>query len=223
MSRQSLINQYIDHTILKPDATEQQVKKLCEEANTFAFKAACVPPSYLCLASQILTDSKVNVCTVIGFPLGYNTTTIKVAETKEAIQSGADEIDMVINISQAKSQQWDYVTQDILQVLEACEQENKTLKIIIETALLSLQEKETVLHLCNKLLIQSNNTHFVKTSTGFSHTGATLEDITMMRSILNKKIHIKASGGIKTRNFALELIKAGANRLGTSSGITLVT
>ncbi len=209
------LNQYIDHTILKPDATVEQVIKVCEEAEKYRFRSVCVNPSYVKLAKENLQT--VDVCSVIGFPLGANTTAIKAAETKLAIEHGAQEIDMVINIGLLKSGEYDEVYEDILTVCNTAHKNNAILKVIIETCLLNYEEKVIA---C--LLSKKAGADFVKTSTGFSKGGATVEDIKLMREVVGSKMGVKASGGIRDRETAIAMLKAGANRIGASSSIKIV-
>lgn len=212
------LNQYIDHTNLKANTTQADIQKLCEETIEHHFYSACVPPRFVQFASDCLKNHKVKVCTVIGFPLGYSSTATKQYETKEAIEHGATEIDMVIAVGALKEKNIDYVTQDIQAVLSTCKQQKEVLlKVILETALLTNEEIKMACKICSQL-----NVDFVKTSTGFSTRGVSLEDIQLMRANLPKTIQIKASGGIKTHNFALELINAGADRLGCSSSIQII-
>lgn len=208
------LSNYIDHTILKADASKKQIKTLCEEAIQYNFKAVCLNPTHVELASELLQDSSVEICTVIGFPLGANTSAVKAFETKDAIKNGATEVDMVINIGALKDGNTDLVYKDIKAVVDASE---KTLvKVIIETALLNDIEKKIACELSLKA-----GADYVKTSTGFSSSGAKLEDIEIMKSVVKENAKVKASGGIKDKEFATQLIDAGASRLGTSSGIIL--
>lgn len=209
------LNKLIDHTLLKPEATKTQIEKLCSEAKEYDFKSVCVNPYYVKYAKELLKESDVLVCTVIGFPLGQNTTAIKVAETKDAIQNGADEIDMVINIGALKSKDKDYVLNEIKEIRNACK--GKTLKVIIETCLLTDEEKITACKLSKKA-----GADFVKTSTGFSTHGATVEDVKLMRETVGEDMGVKASGGIRDRDTALKMIEAGATRLGVSAGVEIV-
>lgn len=209
------LNKLIDHTLLKPEATKEQIEKLCLEAKEYEFKSVCVNPYYVKYAKELLKDSDVLVCTVIGFPLGQNTTAIKVAETIDAIQNGADEIDMVINIGALKSKDDAYVQHEISEIKNACK--GKTLKVIIETCLLTDEEKITACKL-SKLA----GADFVKTSTGFSTHGATVEDVKLMRETVGKSMGVKASGGIRDRETALKMVEAGATRLGVSAGVEIV-
>lgn len=207
----------IDHTHLKASCTTQQILQLCEEAKQYGFASVCVPPNFVSDATKALKQSAVKVCTVIGFPNGYQSTKTKLFETKDAIKNGAEEIDMVIAIGKLKEENINYVKTEINQIFEICKQNNRILKVIIETALLNEEEKKQIIKACGEIGVD-----FVKTSTGFSHKGATKKDVTLMREILPEKVKIKAAGGIKTKQFALELVQAGADRLGCSSGISIV-
>lgn len=209
------LNKLIDHTLLKPEATKAQIEKLCGEAAEYDFKSVCVNPYYVKYAKELLKGSNVLVCTVIGFPLGQNTTEVKVMETKDAIQNGADEIDMVINIGALKSKDENYVLNEIKEIRNACK--GKTLKVIIETCLLTDEEKITVCKLSKEA-----GADFVKTSTGFSTHGATVEDVKLMRETVGEDIGVKASGGIRDRETALKMVEAGATRLGVSAGVEIV-
>lgn len=207
---------YIDHTILKPEATVEQIRVLCQEAAENHFAAVCVNPIYVDLAAHLLKGSGVKVATVVGFPLGATLTEVKVAETKAAIARKADEIDMVINLGAVKSGAWDAVESDIRAIVAAAE--GRTVKVIIETCLLTNEEKRSA---CQAAL--AAGAHFVKTSTGFSSGGATVEDIALMKEVVGVKALIKASGGVRNREQALAMIAAGASRIGTSAGVTIVT
>lgn len=209
------LNKLIDHTLLKPEATKAQIEKLCGEAKEYDFKSVCVNPYYVKYAKELLKGSDVLVCTVIGFPLGQNTTEIKVAETKDAIKNGADEIDMVINIGALKSKDEDYVLNEIKEIRNACK--GKTLKVIIETCLLTDEEKITACKLSKEA-----GADFVKTATGFSTHGATVEDVKLMRETVGEDMGVKASGGIRDRETALKMVEAGATRLGVSAGVEIV-
>ena len=212
------INQYIDHTNLKPTATEEDIKLLCQEAIENDFKAVCISPYYLDLARKELLGSNVKLCTVIGFPFGYDHVATKMEAISKAINGGADELDVVINLSAVKNKDWATVENEIDSITTATKLKgNKVLKLILETAYLNHEELELLCNLCIK-----SNVDFAKTSTGYAPTGAKLEDVVFMKSILGDKIAIKASGGIKDSKFANELIKAGATRLGTSSGIIII-
>lgn len=208
---------YIDHTILKADCHAEQIIKLCREADEYQFASVCIPPNFVGLAAEQLKESTVFVCTVIGFPLGYATTATKVFETEDAIANGADEIDMVIAIDKVKDEQWEYVENDITQVYKTCQQNGKLLKVIVETALLTEAEKRKVYDICSQI-----NVDFVKTSTGFSTAGASVKDVELMKECIKPNMQVKASGGIRNGEFARELIKAGATRLGCSSSIKVI-
>lgn len=206
----------IDHTLLKPDATRSMIKKLCNEAIENNFGAICVNPYHVKYCKDLLKDSEVKVATVVGFPLGANTKDVKAFETKDAIENGADEIDMVINIGALKDGDFDTVKDDILAVVEATN--GKALvKVIIETCLLNEEEKK----MACKLAMEAG-ADFVKTSTGFSTDGAKVEDIRLMKLVVGDKLGIKASGGVRDLQAAREMIEAGATRLGTSSGVKIV-
>ena len=208
---------YIEHTLLKPDANKDDIKKLCTEAIENHFHGVCVPPYYVRLAKEFIKTESVKVITVIGFPFGYQTKGTKVEETKKVIEDGADEIDMVVNIAAFKSDDLNYVREDIESIATLCRLKNKALKVIIETCLLSPEE---ITKICG--LVCDVGVDFIKTSTGFNGEGATVENVKLIRQSSTTKIKIKAAGGIKTRKFAEELIKAGADRIGTSSGISIV-
>lgn len=205
---------YIDHTLLKPVATKADILKLCEEAKQYHFASVCVNPCWVSLCAEVLKGTGVNVCTVIGFPLGANTSEIKAQEAALAIKQGATEVDMVINIGALKEGNTEYVYQDILSVRKASE--SKILKVIIETSYLTDEEKKTVCKLAAKA-----GADFVKTSTGFSNAGATAEDVKLMKEASG--IKVKASGGVRTKEDALKMIEAGASRLGASAGIKIVS
>lgn len=206
---------YIDHTLLSPIATTEEIKKLCHEAITYQFKSVCINPAYISLAKNILKNSNVLICTVIGFPLGQNTTASKVFETKDAIKMGADEIDMVINIAKFKAKDYDFCLKEINTIKKICG--NKILKVIVETCLLTSQEIIKVA----KLILKSD-ADFIKTSTGFNKAGADLKDIIEWKKIIKNKKKIKAAGGIRTYDDLLKFIKAGADRIGTSAGVALI-
>ncbi|MGM9857712.1 MAG: deoxyribose-phosphate aldolase [Bacilli bacterium] len=208
-------NKLIDHTLLKPDASIEAIEKLCEEALKYDFASVCVNPGFVPLCAKLLKDSNVKVCTVIGFPLGATLPSVKVYETKEAVREGADEIDMVINVSQLKAKNDAYVYQEIKDIKAACD--GKLLKVIIETCLLTDEEKVRACELSVKA-----GADFVKTSTGFSTGGATAEDIALMRKTVGPHIGVKASGGVRTHEDMVKMVKAGANRIGTSNGVKLL-
>jgi len=206
----------IDHTLLKADAKKEQIEVLCKEAKEYSFASVCVNPTWVKYASQLLNGSTVKVCTVIGFPLGANTTETKAFETKNAIENGATEVDMVINIGALKDGNDSLVEQDIRAVVDAARGKALT-KVIIETSLLSDEEKVRACQLAVKA-----GANFVKTSTGFSTGGATVEDIALMRKTVGPEIGVKASGGVRSADDAKSLIEAGATRIGASSGVAIV-
>ena len=206
----------IDHTILKPEAGKEQVETICREAREYGFASVCVNSSYVPLCAELLRDTEVKVCTVIGFPLGAMSTAAKAAEARQAILDGAEELDMVIHIGMLKDGNNEYVEQDIHSVVEEA-RGKAAVKVIIETCLLSEEEKVRACMLAKKA-----GADYVKTSTGFSTGGATAEDITLMKNTVGKDMKVKASGGIRTREKAEEMRKAGADRIGTSSGIRIV-
>lgn len=205
----------IDHTNLKPDACLKDIEKLCSEAKKYNFASVCVNPSNVLFAVELLKDAKINVCTVVGFPLGANTSKIKFFEAKNAVEMGASEIDMVINIGALKSGLDKNVMEDINGVIIAANGQN--VKVIIETALLSEDE---IVRACDAA--KKGGAQFVKTSTGFGYPGAKLEDIKLIKRTIGEDMGIKASGGIKDLNTALDMIKAGATRIGTSSGVQII-
>ncbi len=206
---------FIDHTVLKPEATPGDIEKLCDEAARHGFAAVCVNPVYVKLASKRLAGSQVEVATVIGFPLGASTTESKVFETKDAIACGATEIDMVMAIGLLKAKKFDEVKRDIESVVQASG--DKAVKVILETCLLDASEIARA-----SIISADAGAKFVKTSTGFSSGGATLEAVKIMRDAIAGRCRIKASGGIRTREAALAMIEAGATRIGTSSGVSII-
>ena len=207
----------IDHTILKPEATEAAVQKIIDEAKEYNFFSVCINPCWVAFASEQLADTDVAVCTVIGFPLGANTPEVKAYEAADAIRIGANEVDMVINIGALKSQQYDYVRQDIQGVVDAAK--GKALvKVIIETALLTDEEKVKACELAKEA-----GADFVKTSTGFSTGGAKVADIRLMRETVGPDMGVKASGGVHNAEEALAMIEAGATRIGASTGVAIVS
>ncbi|MCC9165904.1 deoxyribose-phosphate aldolase [Pontibacter harenae] len=217
MSKKELAS-YIDHTQLKPEATTDQVRQLCHEANTYGFAAVCVAPVYVALAKEALGESsEVRIATVVGFPLGYQHHKVKFLETHQAIADGATEIDVVMNISAFKSGDYKAVENELSDLANFCHLKEAELKVIIETALLTPAEIEKACELC-----VAAGADYVKTSTGFSTRGASLEDIELMRGVLPPHMKIKASGGIKTFVQAEALIKAGADRLGCSASIQII-
>lgn len=211
------LSRYIDHTLLKADATENEVIKLCNEAKEYDFFSVCINPGFVELATKELSESNVAVCTVIGFPLGSSTPETKAFETKDAIQKGATEVDMVINISKLKDKKNDEVLEDIKAVVNAADKK-ALVKVIIETCLLTDEEKERA---CK--LAKDAGADFVKTSTGFSTGGATKEDIALMRKTVGTEMGVKASGGVRTYEDAVTMIESGATRIGASASIAIVT
>ena len=209
------IAKFIDHTALNAEKTEQDILQLCEEAVENNFWSVCINSGFIPLAKQKLVNSNVKICTVVGFPLGANLSSVKAFEAQEAIKAGAEEIDMVINIGLIKSGKWDKVREDIETVLTACQ--GKLLKVILETCLLTKEEIIKACELCRDL-----NVGFVKTSTGFNKAGATVEDIALMRKTVGENIGVKASGGIRDTDTALAMIRAGATRIGASAGIAII-
>ncbi len=206
----------IDHTLLKPDATEEQIAKLCGEAMENNFCSVCINPYWVPLAAELLNGTSVKVCTVVGFPLGAATTRTKAFEAEEAITQGANEVDMVINVGALKSGDYDLVLSDIQAVVKKA-QGKAIVKVILETGLLNEMEK---IKACEISIAAGAN--FVKTSTGFGPGGATAEDISLMRRVVGPEIGVKASGGVRDYDTALAMIKAGATRIGTSSGIQII-
>ncbi|NQP29233.1 deoxyribose-phosphate aldolase [Streptococcus suis] len=209
------LNKYIDHTILKPETTQEQVEKILAEAKEYDFASVCVNPTWVALAAESLKDSDVKVCTVIGFPLGANTPAVKAFETKDAISNGADEIDMVINIGALKIGNYDLVLEDIKAVVAASG--DKLVKVIIEACLLTDAEKVKACQLS-----QEAGADYVKTSTGFSTGGATVADVALMRKTVGPDMGVKASGGARSYEDAIAFIEAGASRIGASSGVAIM-
>ena len=210
------LNKYIDHTLLKPEATKTQIENLCKEAIKYDFASVCVNPTHVAYCAKLLKNSDVKVCTVIGFPLGSNTTETKVFETKNAIENGADEIDMVINIGALKDKNYNFVKEDIESVVKAAN--SKLVKVILETCLLT---EEEVKEACK--LSQEARADYVKTSTGFSKSGASVEMVKIMYDTVHDTMKVKASGGVRTYDDAIKMIEAGASRIGTSNGVGIVT
>ena len=211
------IARMIDHTLLKPDATPDQIAQLCYEARKFEFASVCVNPTHVKMCAELLRGSPVKVCTVIGFPLGATSTEVKVFETETALRDGATEIDMVINIGALKAKDFDLVSKDISGVVRMAHATGSLVKVIIETALLTDQEKEIA-----SLLAKEAGADFVKTSTGFSSGGATAEDVALMRRAIGPEMGIKAAGGVKSYEDAQRMIFAGATRVGASAGVKIV-
>ncbi|MBG9980553.1 deoxyribose-phosphate aldolase [Facklamia lactis] len=210
------LNRYIDHTLLKADANEADIKTLCEEAIQYEFKSVCINPTWVEVCTNILKDSEVLVCTVIGFPLGANHTDIKVFEAKKAVADGADEIDMVINIGWLKNQWFDKVRREIDLIVDAIP-DNIIVKVIIETALLTEEEIRKV-----SQIVKESKADFVKTSTGFSTRGASLNDIKIIKEVIGNSKLIKASGGIRNFDETIQMIRLGSDRIGASKGIKIM-
>jgi deoxyribose-phosphate aldolase len=207
----------IDHTLLKPDATQDQIAQLCYEAKKFQFASVCVNPANVELCSQLLKGSDVLVCTVVGFPLGATSTEAKVFETQQAVREGATEVDMVINVGALKSRDYELVERDIAAVARACHTANTILKVIIEAALLTDEEKVAACQLAKVA-----GADFVKTSTGFGPGGATAEDVALMRRVVGPTMGVKAAGGIRTYEDVRRMVAAGASRIGASASIKII-
>jgi len=214
------LSQYIDHTLLLPTASETDIRKLCEEAWIHQFKGVCVAPGYVAYTKEMFEfcPVRIEIATVIGFPLGYSTTETKLFEARNALKHGATELDVVINISQFKSMAYLSIREELTQLAVIAHQNNALLKVIIETAYLDSFELYTACEICAEAKVD-----FVKTSTGFAPKGADIETVKKMRSILPAEIKIKASGGIKTYEQAMAFVEAGADRIGTSSGVAIVS
>lgn len=209
------ISKKIDHTLLAPNATLRQFEKLCDEAVENEFYSVCVPPFMVKSCKKCLADTDIKICTVVGFPLGYNSYLTKMVEAKELINNGADEIDAVINISALKSGDFDFINKEVKSLRQACGK--NILKIIIETAYLTDKEKTEV----SKIILK-NGADFIKTSTGFAPSGAKIEDVKLIKSVVGKNIRIKAAGGISTYEQAVAMIDAGASRIGSSKSLNIV-
>ena len=224
MNNFSYLAKMIDHTILKANATESDIEKLCQEAKQYEFASVCVNPYWVSFASNLLKDTTVKVCTVIGFPLGATSSESKASETEIAILQGADEVDMVINVGAMKDNNIDIVKNDILSVVNSARKTGQSLnkkiivKVIIETCYLT---KDEIIHACN--CAKNAGADFVKTSTGFGTGGATTEDVSLMKQTVGETMQVKASGGIRDYETAIKMIEAGASRIGTSSGINICT
>ncbi len=208
---------YIDHTILKPDCIAEDVKKICSEALQYNFYAVCVAPFFVKNAATFLEDSKIKITAAVGFPMGYSTTAAKVEEIKKAINDGIHEVDAVINIAAVKNGNWNYVKNDIYSIIMSSQLKGKIAKIIIETSLITTDEIKKICEICREI-----SPDFVKTSTGYNGEGATVENVQLLRSLLPEEIKITASGGIRTKDDAIRLIQAGANRIGSSSGVMIM-
>ena len=211
------IAKLIDHTLLKPEAASSQIRTLCEEAVRLGFASVCINPWYVPLAADLVRGSTVKVCTVVGFPLGATMPQVKVFETEQAIKNGADEIDMVINIGALKSGEDEAVESDICGVVDASHRGDAICKVILEAALLTGEEK---IRACRAA--KNADADYVKTSTGFGPGGATIEDVSLMRSIVGPKMGIKAAGGIRTLEDLKKMLAAGATRIGSSSGVKIL-
>ncbi|RQO30727.1 deoxyribose-phosphate aldolase [Taibaiella sp. KBW10] len=208
------IEAYIDHTILKPSTTIGEVEQLCKEAIQYQFAAVCVPPFYVKAAKQLVLNTDVKVATVIGFPFGYSSTASKVKEAEEALADGADELDMVHNIAALKNGDWDYLSKEVSKILVPTRLNDKVLKVIIESGILTDTE---IIRSCE--LYAKHHVDFVKTSTGYAEKGASLEAVKLMRAHLPEEIRIKASGGIRTYEDAQKYVAAGASRIGASASV----
>lgn len=206
----------IDHTLLKQNATKEQIEKLCEEAKTYTFASVCVNPTWVELSAKLLQDSPVKVCTVIGFPLGASTTEVKAFETKNAIENGAEEIDMVINVGALKDANYDFIQKDIAAVVEAAKGK-AIVKVILETCLLTNEEIVKASEIS-----KAAGADFVKTSTGFSTGGATVEAVKLMRDTVGQDLGVKASGGVRSLEDLQAMVDAGASRIGASSGVEIM-
>lgn len=210
------IEKYLDHTVLKPESTDLDIQKACLDAKKYDFKAVCIQPMWVKYTADMLKGSDVNTCTVIGFPLGANTSEVKAYEAKQAVKDGAVEVDMVINIGAIKSEDFSLVHDDIKAVVDAVKGK-AIVKVIIETCLLTENEKVRACEISKRA-----GADFVKTSTGFSTGGATVEDIKLMRETVGKEMGVKASGGVRSLEDAKAMIEAGATRIGTSNGVAIV-
>jgi deoxyribose-phosphate aldolase len=211
------IASYIDHTVLRPTTVTEDIDTLCAEAVSYGFAAVCVPPPYVKYASSLVKESDVRVATVVGFPFGYSVANAKLVEVQQALQDGADELDVVINLAALKSGSWQYVESEIKLLLSPVRVSNKLIKVIIESGVLSHDE---IVMCCE--VFAGAGVDYLKTSTGYAETGATLEAVQLMRANLPSDIKIKASGGIRTYDAALEYINAGADRIGCSAGVTIM-
>ncbi|MCX8055912.1 MAG: deoxyribose-phosphate aldolase [Ignavibacteria bacterium] len=208
---------YIDSTLLRADATEHEIAMLCQDAIKYNFAAVCVNPCNIEVCKKLLQNSVIKIATVIGFPLGANISNVKFYEAGMALLAGATELDMVINIAKLKDRNYSYVEKEVSEIVRLSNEAKAIVKVIVETALLTETEK---IEVCK--IVSNSGADFIKTSTGFAKTGATVEDVELMRKYCSPSIKIKASGGIKTVDFALKLIDAGAERIGTSSGVELI-
>lgn len=212
-----MIEKYIDHTLLKANVTNEEIEKLCEEAITYNFKSVMVNPNYIQRCKQLLKGTEIKIGTVIGFPLGQNTVEVKVFEILDALEKGVDEIDYVLNISEVKNQNFAYIEEEMEMIVNLCREKQIISKVIIETCYLTESEKIKVLE-----IIKQIKPDFVKTSTGFGTGGAEIEDVKLMKRIVGETVKVKASGGIRDLIRFEEMIKAGATRIGTSSGVKII-
>jgi deoxyribose-phosphate aldolase len=210
------VARYIDHTLLKPSATEKDIRALCAEARDYSFASVCINPSYVATAAGELHGTEIKVCTVIGFPLGATTSATKAYEVRDALENGAQELDMVIPVGQLREGDYTYVYMDIRAVVASAE--GRTVKVILETSMLNEEEKMAA---C--LIAKAAGAHFVKTSTGFGGGGATVEDISLMRRVVGPDLGVKASGGVRDYAGAIAMINAGATRIGASASVAIVT
>lgn len=211
------IANYIDHTLLRPDCTSRDLEVLCQEAIEHKFHAVCIPPFFVQMAARILEKHPVKIATVVGFPLGYSAVAAKIEEIKRALSEGADEIDAVINLCAAKSGQWSYLRNEIDGMTTAAHMKGKTIKLILETGILTKTELKRLCDICNNVRVD-----YVKNATGFNAEGASVDIVRSLRQQLTSDIKIKAAGGVRTAEFARELIKAGADRLGSSTSVLLL-
>lgn len=217
MSTAKPLASYFEHTILKPDTTHEEVERVCREALQYHFAGVCVPTYFLEQAADLLQDSEVELVTVIGFPYGYNSTMSKFEEVEDAMQNGALHLDVVINIAAVKNQNWDHVETELATLTKLAHSEDRLIKVIAESGMMSEVELDLIIRVANEVGID-----YLKTSTGMNGTGATVEAVEQMRKGLNPAIRIKASGGIRTRETALEMIRAGADRIGASASVAIM-
>ena len=208
-------NKYIDHTCLKAFASLEDIVKLCSEANYYKFKSVCINPAYIETAKELLKGSDILICTVIGFPLGQNTTDVKVFEVTDAISKGADEVDVVLNVAEMKNKNYDYILNELKEIVKAAH--GVLVKLIIETCYLTDEEKIKACKLATEAKID-----YVKTSTGFWTGGTTVEDVKLMKANISDNMKVKASGGVRTKEDFLKMIEAGASRIGTSNGVKIM-
>jgi len=215
--KKEIIAKYIDHTLLKQTVSIDEIKNLCIEANEFNFASVCILPYYIPYAKEYINNKNVKICTVIGFPLGANTKESKIYETKNAISIGANEIDMVVNLPAFFNNDYNYVENEIKEIKKICKDNNVILKVIVETCLLNYEQKVLI-----SKIVSNSNSDFIKTSTGFSTYGATIEDVKILKENVSPNVGVKASGGIKTLKSLIEMLEAGATRIGTSSAINIL-